>query len=263
MKKSKNKQKRYRNIMQRTSNWPQYMIKKVTGFGSSFTFKLKGFEPITVQKNMLGTFRENFFDDIYLQGFPDHVMAGMKAPTIIDIGANVGFFSLAAFFKFPNAIVYAFEPHPWCYNQLQQYQKKHNSLGWRTYQQAVSNENTTLHLTTSTVDGFATMTSVNESATNVSSFSAKAIKLDEFLEANNIENIDLIKLDCEGSEYPIIYSWPAALFQKINHLCIETHLATEENHNTKALNSYLKQAGYQTNMLDEGATGYIWAWKNQ
>jgi len=105
------------------------------------------------------------------------------------------------------------------------------------------------------------MTSVNQSATNVSSFTAEAIMLDEFLANHGIARVDLIKLDCEGSEYPIIYSWPKALFEKIDRMCIETHLATEKDHNTAMLNEYLQQAGYQTTMLDEGSTGYIWAWK--
>ena len=42
---------------------------------------------------------------------------------VLDIGANIGFFPLSFLSKFPKASVYAFEPHPYCFEQLQKYKQ--------------------------------------------------------------------------------------------------------------------------------------------
>ena len=60
MSKSKNKYRRYKNIFLRVENWKSYFLKKIFGFEKPFNFKIKNFEEISVEKKMLGPFRENF-----------------------------------------------------------------------------------------------------------------------------------------------------------------------------------------------------------
>ena len=84
-----------------------------------------------------------------------------------------------------------------------------------------------------------------------------------FIFEEQIEQIDFMKIDCEGSEYSIIYNLPKELFKKISNICVETHNGKEKHHNLNSLNAYLKENEYETKTLEEEKyTGYIWAWRN-
>lgn len=43
---------------------------------------------------------------------------GISPRTVIDVGANVGQFAVAAAMLFPDALIYSFEPHPGCFEDL-------------------------------------------------------------------------------------------------------------------------------------------------
>lgn len=262
MSKSKDKLIRYNSLVKTVVNWKYYLLMKMIGFKENFNFQIKNFGSITVDKSMLSPFRENFLDNIYFRYIPEELYANKSNPVVIDIGANVGFFSLAAFSKLPKAKIYSFEPHPYCFEVLSNYKNDFKHLDWNIFNNAVSSEEGTISLNTNTISGFTTVASVFNNETKSEEFSAKSIKLDAFLSKEEITNVDFIKIDCEGAEYAIIYSLPEEVFEKINSLCIETHKGEGADQNINFLNDYMKKIGYTTKMLDEkDYTGYIWAWK--
>ena len=55
----------------------------------------------------------------------------------------------------------------------------------------------------------------------------------------SVSKIDLLKLDCEGAEYNILYNTPAHLFKKINCISIETHPGPDKKENKDALEKFL------------------------
>jgi len=61
-----NKFLRYKSIFKTVVNWRHYLVMKSIGFKKSFSFDIVNFGKIDVEKSMLGPFRENFFDDVYL-----------------------------------------------------------------------------------------------------------------------------------------------------------------------------------------------------
>lgn len=252
---------RYKNIIKRIDNWPYYLYKKSIGFGDAFTFQVKGFTTIRVPKQMLGTFKESFFDGVYFKNLPDEVKK-LEAPVVIDIGANVGFFSLAAFSRYPKAEVHAFEPHPFNFEVLQKYKDHYSSYKWNIYDMAISDSNGHIKLNTSTLDGFSTMTSTVANKAKHHSFEKKSVRLDTFLKDKNIKKVDYLKMDCEGSEYDILYALSKETFDMIQVICLETHLEKENNQNNKSMASFLKGHGFKL-VRKEGSdhTGYIWAWK--
>src|SRR5208337_2648636 len=56
---------------------------------------------------------------------------------------------------------------------------------------------------------------------------------------------DLVKIDCEGSEYPIIYETPAACWDKVSVLAIEVHDLDEHQRNAGYLTGFLESQGYE------------------
>lgn len=72
---------------------------------------------------MLPSFKEIFFDQIYLKEIPKGLLE-KESLTILDISADVGFFSFLMLFRYPGVKIYAFGPMPFNFNLLQQYTRK-------------------------------------------------------------------------------------------------------------------------------------------
>lgn len=258
--KSKNKARRYQNLVKQFSNWPQYLWFKTTSYPGSFDFRLRNSFSVRVPRQMLSAFRECFFDQIYLKYFPAPVL-DLSAPVVVDIGANAGFFSLFMFYRYPNARVYSFEPMPFNYQLLKGYQTTYSSFDWHTDARAVSDTNQSIALHASKLDGYTTMASVFDSAGDAQRIEVESVTLPQIKEAYGLDRIDVLKLDCEGSEYSILYSLPPKLLTSVKVLVIETHQGSRPQENLPALKAYLEQNGFLLRYLDEGKSGYLWAWR--
>ena len=210
---------------------------------------------------MMGTFREVFLDDIYYRHIPDRIFAGRPDPLIFDIGANVGYFSLATFMKFPKSVVHSFEPHPFNFKFMQEQANRYGSYSWVLHKKAVGNKNGKIKLNTVSTASYTSMATIFDSTEERETFWAESIDLDSFIRENIERNIDFMKIDCEGAEYDIVYNLSEETFAKIDSLCIETHLGPEAGQDIHSLNTRINQAGFETKTLEDGATGYIWGWK--
>jgi len=119
---------------------------------------------------------------------------------IIDIGANLGWYSMHVAKNFPQSLVYAFEPIPRTFEFLNQNIKINNISNIITYQLGLSDQSGELNLY------FDPLLSVNASLQNVSEsenaqkITCTIITLDEFCYKNNIKQVDFIKCDVEGAE---------------------------------------------------------------
>jgi FkbM family methyltransferase len=253
---------RYSNLVKKVKNWPAFLYFKITSRSSdSFIFRLRNSFSINVPRKMLGPFRECFFDEIYLKHINLEFLKKDK-PTIIDIGANVGYFSLSMFSKYPGANIYAFEPMPYCFKVLQGYQSEYKSFNLNVYQNAVSDKDGTIDIYTDSVDNFSTTSSLLFRGKRTHKLSIETKTLDSFLTSNNIDTVDLLKLDCEGSEFAILYNLPERWWPSISTLSIETHNTNKESENLMALVDFLKSKKYDIVFDGESTAetcGYIWA----
>jgi len=166
------------------------------------------------EKGIFIDFLSIFLDDDYgLTKFRKN-----KISKIIDIGANVGFFSLASRFFFPNSEIHAYEPNL----NLERY-LAHNfsQLNIKLRTQAVGNKSCSVELD---LMGESNQTRVKETSCG----STKMVSLNSLLkEAGG--KIDLLKMDCEGSEWDILED-PESLRQ-VENITLEYHLwANQEDH---------------------------------
>ena len=248
--------------MKEVSNWPSYLLFKARqSQHASFTFKLRNTNSITVLKQMLPPFKEIFFDQVYLQRIPKKLFKKEEL-TILDIGANVGFFSFFMLFRYPKATVYAFEPMPFNFSQLQQYTRESGFQNLFAVNKAVAGRTGTLLLNHAADHSFTTMASVFKNQRKRHSLEVEAITLEQIFAEYKLQAVDFLKVDCEGAEYDILYKAPATLFQKINALCIETHAGQATNENTLSLAAFLREQGYRLLTVGEKKTAYIWAWRS-
>ena len=255
---SNQKLNRYKNLIKDFKNWYAFFFYKITG-GDTFTYKLRNGFDITIERRLNHTFKENFFDKVYLQNLGESY-AKLESPVIVDIGAQVGLFSLMALTSKPKAKVFSFEPMPVNFKKLSEFKSHYGDFDWTITQVAVGADNEPLTLYTDTTDLFTSRSSVFGSDDRQKGVEVPTITFDQILEQNAIRKIDLLKFDCEGSEYPIVYSMTKEHFDKIDHICLESHQGSKEGENHKSLVKYISQFGYNIVEQDNhNGTGYIWA----
>jgi FkbM family methyltransferase len=220
-----------------------------------FDFKFHDGHEYTVPREMIGPFRECFFDDQYFSKLD--VKSIPPSPIIIDIGANVGYAALYFFRKFPNAVIYSFEPMPFLQNQIIEKIKKYKNYRWHLMPYGIWKVNGMLELFTTSTDGFTSVSGLIKFPDSDKKYTVPVKRLDDFINEKSISQIDILKLDCEGAEYEILYSLPEKYFTQINKIALETHVL--ENHKTEDLIDYLKKIGYEVKFFLKKTTGHIWA----
>ena len=191
--------------------------------------------------------------------------------TVIDIGANIGVYSLYAT-QSQGTRVYAFEPMPQNFTLLKK-NIEQNNLAFRIFpfQLAISGrrETRTLYLGTSPMHSFLPISqspfnarfSSKENQPAQESAQVSCIPLQDVFDENRIMKCDLLKLDCEGAEYDILYNLPGAYFQRIQRIRMEYHNHLDKKENTgDALEAFLRGKGFQLEKRKRGSLhqGDIW-----
>jgi FkbM family methyltransferase len=252
--------KKYINLIRNINNWPHYFTAKY--FDSSqdpVKFTARHQVQVEVPKGgIMPIFKEIFMEDLYEIDFLKKRLPA--DPVIVDVGANVGFFSLFMASQFPKASIYAFEPLPGNFKHLQKHFHLNPGKKLIAQNKAVSGSKGTLTLHYNPAVNFTALASMHTSfdASNTKQVEVESVSLPDIFTAFSLKKIDLLKLDCEGAEYDILYQCPPALFSKIDQIAMETHAGKKPDENTEALATYLRKLGYQ---LKTNANHFIWAWK--
>jgi FkbM family methyltransferase len=246
------------NLIRFHRNWLWYLTYKINGkIKGGFNFKTRSGFNISVPARLLHTYKECFLDQTYLKGFTKNVM-NTPAPIVLDIGANVGYFSLNFFCVFPQARIIAFEPIPTNFRLLKTYQEQNPQLDLTIINEAVSGKTGELELFFNQADSFSTSATLFKNHQEPDSIQVTTNTLENIIEQCGLTHIHLLKLDCEGAEYDILYPTSSHIFKKINALAIETHQGPGEKENITALNEFLNTQGYTTRIL----RSKIWAQRN-
>jgi len=241
---------RYRNLFRHIQNWPAYFLRKLKKGFRPVTFMTKGYAKkfLVPSKALYLVFKEIFVSDFYSI---DKLVASLpRNPVIIDIGANAGYFNIMLFSKIKEGLVYAYEPIPSNYELF----NKNISLNpglqnhIHLYNKAVTgtaSETVELFMEEASENSVIASVYADFDLQNKYRLVVPAITLQQIIQQNNLQHIDLIKIDCEGSEYPIIYETPGDLWDKIDMLTIEVHNLDNEKRNTGYLQKFLEQKNYR------------------
>ncbi|GAA4436357.1 hypothetical protein GCM10023091_14160 [Ravibacter arvi] len=81
--------------------------------------------------------------------------------------------------------------------------------------------------------------------------SVSVIDFNKWFRESNISRCDVLKLDCEGAEYDIVYSIPDGYFSRIRYIVADVHKMSNENENIHALSAYLERKGYSVNTVND------------
>lgn len=147
-------------------------------------------------------------------------------PTIIDIGANVGTFTLLCNEMYPRATIYSIEPINEVFDALKKNTAKYKNIN--CYQCAISNR-----------DGFTSM-QYNPSNSAISHISDKGkirvrtYTLDTFCKTNLIKNIDILKIDTESYEHLVLQKGQHML-DNTKYVHIEVTIKDNKNYTISSL----------------------------
>lgn len=201
---------------------------------------------------------ELFLDHQYR--FCDETIKKAKC-SIIDVGGHLGFFSLMATTLNPNVPIYIFEPHSGNYELLKANLKTNRIKNVISKQLAVSDTISQVELQVSKEDLNHSLEKAIEPTGETQR--VQTITLERIFQKNRIEKCDLLKLDCEGSEFKIIYGAPKGLFQKIDNIFLEYH-DWIDGENSNKLKSSLENLGYKVKKFPNSKMkelGFLWCTK--
>jgi FkbM family methyltransferase len=244
--------KNFPNLFQNISNWTEYTFYKGERSKRHLKFTTKPnrihFE---VSASLYWVFKEIFVEDFYrikqlLQRLPSN-------PVVIDIGANAGFFDLLVLSKLKEARVFAYEPLESNRKLIQKMVDANPLLqsNLSLFQKAVTGKPVpSIELYVEDTAGNSEIASVfsDFDKRNTRSVSVPAISLSSITEEH--PKIDLLKMDCEGSEYDILYNTGPELLQRIQVMAIEVHELDKDKNNLEALNAYLVSMGFRTTVTN-------------
>jgi len=184
-----------------------------------------------------------------------------ETDVIIDIGANIGSFTIDAARKADKGLILSFEPDPDNYLLLENNVKLNNLNNVRIFQKAVAGVNGKRFIYRDPINNAA------HSIIRISSqiISVYCLTLSEIFSISKINNCDFLKIDCEGAEYEIIFNTPADILKRVQKITLEYHTPKfhdieNETYTPENLVKYLKETGFQTTLIKENAIqGAIWA----
>ena len=179
--------------------------------------------------------------------------------TIVDAGANIGMFALWAARQSPTARIFSLEPFPETFRLLQK-NIQANSLQDRVFlfQRALARES-----------GDRCMSGFGESPNHrlvlggsdgddSPTVTVACCTLADFLREQQLETVDLLKMDVEGSEWEILLSTPPSVLKTIRNIVLEYHEVNERfGYKPEQLFAHLANAGHKVTyrMEDQHRTG--------
>jgi FkbM family methyltransferase len=165
----------------------------------------------------LGNIKTVFFDE-------DETLPVPQGATVLDVGANIGLFSLYLVWKYGRdrfAHIHLFEPNPDTYARLRHNLTANGLDGLCTaHLLALSDRAGTIYM--ESPRGYSVLNMISDTGT----VPVECKTLDVWARENGVSSVNLLKIDVEGHEMPLLRGAPAAL-STVQTLYIEvkqTHL---------------------------------------
>jgi FkbM family methyltransferase len=206
----------------RQTRFPLGVVRRYLGFGSNgypFQFELW---------NGLAMELKDFHDvaTAWIVFFRNEYQIPKNSKTILDLGANIGCFSLRAARDFPWARIIAAEPFPTTYQRLADHVRQgafqDRILTWKL---AVAGDNRRRQMPVAGPSPSRGLLGLNSAVGE--GVEVDTVSLEEILRRAcaefRAESIDFLKMDIEGAEHEAVVAAPLSALKVIRHLGMEYH----------------------------------------
>lgn len=147
----------------------------------------------------------------------------IQIKTIIDAGANVGYTCIYLSHYYPGATILALEPNIETFNRLKRNIDINKLNNVKLFQKGLWNKNTYLKADYSFRDKQAWSFRLEETSVEQEKL-FEVVSVEHLLSSNNIEEIDLLKIDVEGGEKEIFNTnFDLSWLNKVKVIAIEIH----------------------------------------
>ena len=190
---------------------------------------------------------------VAFQVFCEQVYPVQRDTVVVDVGANIGLFSLYAAFSGATR-VYAFEPNEEAYRCMLRNIER-NGFHGRILPHR--------HAITSRSDDMVIIPKAASPQNRISHGgvpdggheSVRTLSLDDIVRKHSLSRVDLLKMDCEGCEYDILGGTSASTFSKVGRIILEYHDAREAE-----LVTILGHHGFrlERQVAENGRMGMLW-----
>jgi len=182
----------------------------------------------------LKTFWQVFLRRVYRVEATDRV--------IVDLGANIGIFTLYAARQAPEARIFSVEPFPATFNRLLATVREHQLESRVTCLNHALTGSTGIRVMG---DGVipSQRRSLAPAASTVSGPQVLGKTLSETIEQNKLAHIDLLKIDIEGSEYETLLATGSPVLARIGRIALEYH-ADSAPYTKDQLFDHLHRSGF-------------------
>lgn len=202
-------------------------------------------------KNAIHVLKAIFEEREYADYFPFY-----KKVTVVDIGAHYGYFSIfAAKNTASDSTIFSIEPSQQNFEILNQNLSDCKINNVKPFQLAIGGENGTLDLFTgqsvnhSLIENYALLG--NEKNTQ----KVEVKTLEQFILDHKIEQIDFLKMDCEGAEYAILLNASRSVFDKTSTISMEFHDMKNVDFTGNELVKKLEENGFEIVKFEYERTG--------
>ena len=167
------------------------------------------------------------------------------------------FFSVYATALSKNTKVYAYEPMPKSFEFLLENIKINNlENSIIPFKLGIASRKSKRKLFLASGSPFHSMYSDK----NGKSIEIDCITLKDVFTRIKIKYCDVLKIDCEGAEFEILYGTPKEYFSKIKEIRLEWHNQKKESYDIKSLTKFLEDNGFKVTFFrkDSDYSGNAW-----
>lgn len=178
--------------------------------------------------------------------------------TVIDIGGGVGDFTILAAKAVSNGKVFAFEPTPGSFALLQENLKMNAAANVQAYPAAVWSCDGDVEIDTGMGEPvqFTSQARQGIEPPQAGKVVVPGYSLASVFEMTGAAHCDLMKLDCEGAEYEILFRAPDDVLKRIQRVVMEYH-DNAGPHTHEDMSRFLKEKGYQVRVYPNVVHPYL------
>jgi len=225
-------------VARQVKSWPTFMYHYALGLVPARPYRFRNGAVLKIQR---GTEHVPIMG-IFLRG--DYGVPPDNA-TVIDLGANIGAFSVYAVIMGRNTRVYAYEPMPETYQALQENIRLNRlTRAIKCFNYAVAGTPAVRELFVTGTNFFFPTLIAPIKPQETESQPVRCTTLAEIIDLNKLARVDLLKIDVEGGEYDILYRTPLQYFDRIQQIRMDYHNLEAGERNVESLKLFLAAHGY-------------------
>jgi FkbM family methyltransferase len=175
---------------------------------------------------------------------------------ILDIGAGIGEYTLYAAVMGPESRVFSFEPYPQSFVLMQENLRLNKVSNAEAFEKAIGAVSGELVLDLTGGEPLQFQSSMAQTSQVEKGLSVNALSLADAFAMLEIDSCDLLKLDCEGAEYAILFNTPRPVLELVKRIVMEYHDNVVE-YTHRDLTRFLNEQGFEVETFRNPVHSYL------